>query len=1144
MALIAWWPLNGDLKDYSGNNHNLTNYSAAISDTGKIGKCYGFDGSSTYLKDINTKFKGFKDMTICFWMKPDTPTAWTNPICFDGTTRFEVSSVQSDYYWYTNGTNSCGIVSGTKMFDNIENTKWQHITIKVNSTHWYSYKNGVLHKSGTRNSTTVPNDNSLYLGRRTNGAIWKGFLNDVRLYSHALSEKEIKEISQCKILHYDFNLDTTPSKNLMNTTTGALGVPSDNRTDSLWGGHKTTNRYEENYPTPLGLTTVVKSDMRYDSSWGSGGGAQLWRVSTGSLTPGKSYTASVYVQASDDFQYMNANLLYFRWCKTDGSQISETGYASKANSEYLGGGWYRFFATRVAPTDATKINLDMYMYPGKNVVYRSFGVMFEEAPTIGKFVRSDRHQSSTIIPDRSGFNNNGTMAFTSRAYFNKDSTYGSGSFKFDGTGFITLTNNMISKSTPQEWTVSAWFKFSELPTSVQYLLNLNHGIRIHHSGNRVLNYINSGTNDWYRYSTPIMNTTNWIHFATTFNQSADRITIWVNGVNATDYGPSGGGTKVPVGIPSTLKFFEGFKGECADVRVYATELSSSDILSLYNTKGSIHKNGKLSVGLVDELSSFDIQSKGVNLVRNGNCELKNATNFSDSYVSNDGPLGTGCFQKTSGSTTVTSSDYIKVDKDSLYKLEMYIKSVTSGNQWYGGVVCYDGVKSSISHNQVNRYSNTLTTLAKPLNNGDTVVYLTSAANWYVGEQGVEAHQKQLGIFDRPEAPNYERTSSNDRYLRVDATANTITLKSAWTRGTKAAGTKVANCYDGESYNYILGSGGVPMDWTKKSATITGWGTNSEGKFRFGTEYIKILLLLNRAGTNPSTRYANISFVNTTTTQQPDWAYNSTKVTKKSILECGEIHENNFKPTLVDYSLWKPFTSGAVGMWGLNGSSVENTRVIKLNPAKDLDVCWATEVNDTDSNSDGGWNVSGLPINAEKKYRFTCWIRRENVGNGRTYFGCQGNTVSNLGSASAANGNPYFHTYLNSEFNKSADTWILFVAYIHPHSYTGSTDTTSGYYDRKGQKLGGISTDYKWVSATQAVGGIRSYLYYSTSITERQYWYRPRFEECSGAEPSIQELVTCSEHTPLLTRNNQTRNQIDTCSFVKNGEVFTTEIIEV
>lgn len=66
------------------------------------------------------------------------------------------------------------------------------------------YINGVLDK--TMNTTIVPVLNSsqhLGIGSASNGAEkLSGYLNDVRIYDHCLSTKEVKEISQGLILHY------------------------------------------------------------------------------------------------------------------------------------------------------------------------------------------------------------------------------------------------------------------------------------------------------------------------------------------------------------------------------------------------------------------------------------------------------------------------------------------------------------------------------------------------------------------------------------------------------------------------------------------------------------------------------------------------------------------------------------------------------------------------------------------------------------------------------------------------------------------------------------------------------------------------------------------------------------------------------
>jgi len=48
------------------------------------------------------------------------------------------------------------------------------------------------------------------------------------------------------------------------------------------------------------------------------------------------------------------------------------------------------------------------------------------------------------------------------------------------------------------------------------------------------------------------------------------------------------------------------------------------------------------------------------------------------------------------------------------------------------------------------------------------------------------------------------------------------------------------------------------------------------------------------------------------------------------------------------------------------------------------------------------------------------------------------------------------------------------------------------------------SDFKW-TPTATLGLLRTYLYYSTTTTEKQFWYEPRFELVDGTEPSLDEL---------------------------------------
>lgn len=206
--------------------------------------------------------------------------------------------------------------------------------------------------------------------------------------------------------------------------------------------------------------------------------------------------------------------------------------------------------------------------------------------------------------------------------------------------------------------------------------------------------------------------------------------------------------------------------------------------------------------------------------------------------------------------------------------------------------------------------------------------------------------------------------------------------------------------------------------------------------------------------------------------------------------------------LLDPSSWTVGTTGSGNGWSMNGNNLVTTYTT---PFEYEDTVLSVTVPDTVSGYEGGWTNYSKPIDNTKLYRLSVWIRRENVGDGRTYFGCQGSTVCNLTTTDGTvNSNPYFAANLASEVPKIQDGWTLWVAHIHPHSYTGATHPDSGIYDIAGTKVSSVS-DFKW-SPTATVGGHRSYLYYSSSLGERQYWYAPRMEMSHGSQCTIAELV--------------------------------------
>ncbi|WP_177183515.1 DUF6443 domain-containing protein [Olleya namhaensis] len=180
----------------------------------------------------------------------------------------------------------------------------------------------------------------------------------------------------------------------------------------------------------------------------------------------------------------------------------------------------------------------------------------------------------------------------------------------------------------------------------------------------------------------------------------------------------------------------------------------------------------------------------------------------------------------------------------------------------------------------------------------------------------------------------------------------------------------------------------------------------------------------------------------------------------------------------------------------SGQVGENDVVDGVSPFGDASVLWECN-NDAARNADGGWNTAYLGIDNTKTYRYTVWVKRTgNVANGRTYHGTR--NVNNLSGTS--NSNPYFFAGNLPQANK----WYLMVGIIHPHNFSGTTSTgESGVYDMQGNKVK-PGNEFKWRSNT-TYSNFRSYLYYCTDTTAKQYFWNPVLQEFNGEEFTLAEI---------------------------------------
>lgn len=260
----------------------------------------------------------------------------------------------------------------------------------------------------------------------------------------------------------------------------------------------------------------------------------------------------------------------------------------------------------------------------------------------------------------------------------------------------------------------------------------------------------------------------------------------------------------------------------------------ADVASLTKTVSSQSTRIDQTSSRIDQVASgvVEVGNKvdslklvGENLILNGYGEFGNNKNFLNYIFDGTNSYNNKPSFKTNLKTTLSiGSDRIPIDIDKAYQFSMNIKS-DNGGIIYLGWDEYDIDGYYISPTYVMGYPNTTTALARDLNNGDTVVYLESTANWVSSDY---THQNGLIFWNYRDSTGYlypEGVYSRNAWIglytkeTVNKTNNTITLKSSWTHGTIKAGTRVSQSNSqGHKYrNYANSS--APTSWTNTSFRI-------------------------------------------------------------------------------------------------------------------------------------------------------------------------------------------------------------------------------------------------------------------------------------------------------------------------------------
>lgn len=608
MSLIHWWPLNGNLKDYGIKNSSVTTHGTpTYSNSGKIGKAPTM-GSSFYFDSpcvIATN-----KMSLAFWVYPNNVSQWRD-IFSIGTNlgRIELTNTSTYvYYWYQTNNGGYNLADSQSIFT-LGNQQWYHITMTIDGINVKFYVNGILQKTITQRNqlSNVIDDNLITWGRRgvTDTGGFGGMLNDIRIYDHALSVKEIKEISKGLVLHYTFeDAYAEGTTNLLNSS-----YPSSTPSTYNSSFQTLTETYYGNPVIRCTGTSSTNSGFRYGVSVNLASGESvtfsLYLRYNGSKTNFSSYHAG-----SADGSYRDP--LVSRVLSSGGTGqstwVKETVTIYDENRQkvlnwdnVVVGKWY-FVETNLTNIFSSQITISNYYFLGGS----NAGTWDIACPQLEKKDHATPYVNGTrqpgLIYDSSGYGRNATPVNNPQIL--EDSGCGVHCVNLTNAtnGYFdlgTATFNFVTSGT-----VCFWAKYTD--SSYKMILGANDSGAKYLAANTPNGSSSSG---------------NWYGMVSTSNCYCDGEVYakpkidsqWhfycFTGINFSNWGELKYFLCIYANNPNNSFQFHGY---LADFKIYSTVLSASDILAEYNRKASIDRDGNLYTGeFVEENDRINIAKTDV-----------------------------------------------------------------------------------------------------------------------------------------------------------------------------------------------------------------------------------------------------------------------------------------------------------------------------------------------------------------------------------------------------------------------------------------------------------------------------------------------------------------------------------------------------
>lgn len=597
MSLIAWWPLNGDTNNYGTLGAELqATFSPPDDDgdifrEGKIGLAL-YKGSLTLTGEQWKKIIG-NTISIAMWIYTRNDGTYSAGVPFFGMSGMNAPNNRKfSMFHYNTKTNlhcswqnddSGGTYWSCHYSNFFELNKWVHLCVVQDAaTNTITvYRNGEQYSKSTVSGLSSMNFKEAGTAPiRAN--IDYQHMSDLRIYNHALSLIEVKELSKALTYHYTFE-DGALIPNVFDTSILLIDPP--NRCTVTAYGHNGFTMTSTGSDPYIGTSTT---------SGGTVGTRSTWNVDTS------------YPQVCLSWKHVSGpelNKSYMTFLNSAGGAIN-TSHNNFGNSIVSNGD--QRYVLQTLPEGTVKVHVrfgNQSLASGSSIVVDNISLKTGYNPTY-----SPPRLSSSL------YNNTGLLqdTYAVNLYTIADGAIGNQSLECRGN--TRIDDHWLGDITAGA-TISCWIKVSSYPTSNTVVFaNYNSKMAFGFYGTQAAIISCGGYSAPYVPDIKSKWSEGWNHVVTT-RSSDGAINCYLNGELLSTSSSNNWTSTVnytTIGCRHNGGYTNFFTGFVDDFRVYYTLLSADEIKSLYNCRWSSNKQGQVFSNMPYEgRNKFQITRDGV-----------------------------------------------------------------------------------------------------------------------------------------------------------------------------------------------------------------------------------------------------------------------------------------------------------------------------------------------------------------------------------------------------------------------------------------------------------------------------------------------------------------------------------------------------